>query len=235
MNEAVEARPGRPSGPAAEPERREDQPARSLTLEQVTPHRAHAGQPLLRVGQGGLVGLGLPQLVDLGREGALRDACLGVGPAAGDLLHVQRDALVGVRQVTGRSGMRDRLRGALATFKAFSIKTDPSGSLSVGIEVDPRAGRADTGSLELDLSELAFDLAESATELGTGVVVLVDEMQELDADELAAICTAVHQTGQRAAPFYVVGPVCPTCPACWPRPARTPSDSSRTAGSAPRS
>jgi len=117
-----------------------------------------------------------------------------------------------LRQVAGTWGLRDKLRSALATFKSFSIKTDPSGSLAFGIEVEPGSGRADTGALALDLSELAFDLAEFARDLGTGVVVLIDEMQDLSKDELAAVCTAVHETGQRSAPFFVVGAGLPSLP-----------------------
>lgn len=52
-----------------------------------------------------------------------------------------------LREVTGASTLRERLRTALGTFKSFSIRTDPSGSLALGIEVDARRGRADTGSL----------------------------------------------------------------------------------------
>ena len=58
--------------------------------------------------------------------------------------------------------------------------------VSLGIEVDPSRGRADSGTLEVDLTELAFDLAASATDLGVGVLVVVDEMQDLDFDELSA-------------------------------------------------
>jgi hypothetical protein len=57
-----------------------------------------------------------------------------------------------LRQVTGSWGVRDKVQSALGTFKAFSVKTDPSGGLDLGIDVEPRSGRADTGSLELDLS-----------------------------------------------------------------------------------
>jgi len=117
-----------------------------------------------------------------------------------------------LREVTGRGGLRDKVRSALGTFKAFSVKTDPSGTLALGIEIEPRSGRADSGSLELDLSELAFDLAASAADLGTGVVVFIDEMQDLLEEELAAVCTAVHETGQRSAPFYVVGAGLPSLP-----------------------
>ncbi len=99
---------------------------------------------------------------------------------------VARSLNESLRQVTGTTRIRDKLRSALATFKSFSITTDPTGALALGIEVDPQHGRADT--------------AASAADLGTGVVVLIDEMQDLQRGELAAICTAVHETGQRAAP-----------------------------------
>lgn len=125
---------------------------------------------------------------------------------------VARSLNQSLRQVTGRWGLRDTLRSALATFKSFSIRTDPSGGLALGIDVDPTRGRADTGSLEFDLAELAFDLAASAAELGTGVVVLIDEMQELTDDELAAVCTAVHGAGQQAVAFSVVGAGLPSLP-----------------------
>jgi hypothetical protein len=125
---------------------------------------------------------------------------------------VARSLNQSLREVTGSWGVGDRLRAALGTFKSFSLKTDPSGSVSLGIEVDPSRGRADSGTLEVDLTELAFDLAASATDLGVGVLVVVDEMQDLDFDELSAICATCHETGQRTAPFYVVGAGLPSLP-----------------------
>ena len=117
-----------------------------------------------------------------------------------------------LRQATGRWGVGERVRAALATFKSFALKTDPSGNLSLGIEIDPQRGRADTGSLDLDVSELAFDLAESAADHGVGVVLFIDEMQDLDGDELAALASACHEAGQRSLPFYVVGAGLPSLP-----------------------
>jgi hypothetical protein len=125
---------------------------------------------------------------------------------------VARSLNQSLRQVTGSWGIGDRFRAALATFKSFSIRTDPGGGLALGIDIDPRRGRADSGSLEMDLSELAFDLGASASDRGTGVVVFVDEMQELSSSELAALCTAVHEAGQRAVPFYVIGAGLPSLP-----------------------
>jgi hypothetical protein len=117
-----------------------------------------------------------------------------------------------LREATGASQLGVRLRRALATFKSFSLRTDSSGNLAVGIEVDPEQGRADTGSLDVDLADLGLDLAGAAAELGAGVGLFVDEMQDLTDEELAAVCQACHEAGQHEAQFYVVGAGLPSLP-----------------------
>lgn len=117
-----------------------------------------------------------------------------------------------LRSVLGRPGVRDKLRRALAVFKAFTLKIAPDGSLALGIDVEPSAGRADTGDLELDLTELALDLGDAAKGLGIGAVILIDEMQDLEGAELAAIAAAAHEAGQRDMPFLVVGAGLPGLP-----------------------
>jgi hypothetical protein len=117
-----------------------------------------------------------------------------------------------LREATGAFEIAARLRRALATFKSFSLRTDSSGSLAVGIEIEPEPGRADTGSLETDLADLGIDLAAAAAELGAGVGLFVDEMQDLTDQELAAICQACHEAGQREAQFYVIGAGLPSLP-----------------------
>lgn len=169
----------------------------------------------------GLRGVGKTVLVnDLANRARRRDWIVAQLEARGDLgegttsfrTMMARSLNQSLRQVEGRWPLGERLRSALSSFKSFSIKTDPSGALALGIDVEPHRGRADSGSLDLDLSELASDLAGSAAELGTGVVVLIDEMQELARSEMAAICSAVHESGQRSAPFFVVGAGLPNLP-----------------------
>lgn len=109
-------------------------------------------------------------------------------------------------------GWTDRLRRAAATFKAFTLKLDPTGALSVGIEVDPVRGRADTGRLEIDLQELASDLSAAAIEQRTGIGVFIDEIQDLHIDVLAALCSTSHWVSQRDLPFYIVGAGLPHLP-----------------------
>jgi hypothetical protein len=50
---------------------------------------------------------------------------------------VARSLNQSLRHVTGRSTLRERLRSALATFKSFSIRTDPSGALALGSKATP--------------------------------------------------------------------------------------------------
>ena len=96
-----------------------------------------------------------------------------------------------------------KLKKALATFKAFSVKVDASGAWSFGLDVAPAQGRGDSGELETDLSELIKDLAEAAQEQNRGLAILIDEAQDLNNDELKALCAICHQGGQRGWPFLL--------------------------------
>lgn len=127
-------------------------------------------------------------------------------------VQVARSLNRALREATGSWGLAEKARRALATFKSFSLRTDPDGGLSVGIEIAPERGRADTGSLEIDLTDLALDLAAAASDFGTGVALFIDEMQDLNDDELSAICQACHEAGQQEAQFYMVGAGLPSLP-----------------------
>src|SRR5207245_11532140 len=71
---------------------------------------------------------------------------------------VARSLNQALRSATGRHGLTEGLRRAMAVFKAFTLKIAPDGSLALGIDLDPSVGRADTGDLEMDLTEPALDL-----------------------------------------------------------------------------
>jgi type II secretory pathway predicted ATPase ExeA len=119
---------------------------------------------------------------------------------------------VALRQVQGKGSKGNRMRAALRTFKSFSLNAAPDGTLSVGIELEPDRGRADTGSLQADLTDLALDLGDAAIELDCGVALFIDEMQDLRTEELSAICQACHEAGQQNKPFFIVGAGLPNLP-----------------------
>jgi AAA ATPase domain len=114
---------------------------------------------------------------------------------------------------TQRRGVPGRfVERLLRTFRSFSLTASPDGSFSVGIDIDPALGRADTGSIVTDLSDLAIDLAQAANEIGVGAALFIDEMQHLSLEELGAICQASHEASQRNLPFYIIGTGLPNLP-----------------------
>jgi hypothetical protein len=117
-----------------------------------------------------------------------------------------------LRAATGRGRGREALGRALSVFKSFSLRASPDGSFALGIDAEPALGRADTGDLEVDLTELLTDVGESAADLQAGTVIFVDEMQDLAKPDLAAVAGACHETGQRNLPVAVVGAGLPNLP-----------------------
>ena len=82
-----------------------------------------------------------------------------------------------------------------------------------GIDVPAARGRADSGDLEIDLIELFADAASVATDLGVGIALFVDEMQDVPADDVSALCAACHELSQSGGPLIVVGAGLPHLPA----------------------
>lgn len=119
-----------------------------------------------------------------------------------------RDLLVAGRKL-GRGRPRARLSRALGSISSFSAKLGVTG-IDLGVGVEP--GRADSGSLEVDLEELVEDLAVALREESRGVVFLIDEMQDLDAELLEALLATQHLAQQREWPFYVIGAGLPSLP-----------------------
>jgi hypothetical protein len=107
--------------------------------------------------------------------------------------------------------MKERARRAAAVFKAFTLRT-PEG-LEIGVDVEAMLGRADSGDLGDDLSDLFVALGEAAAEHETGIVFLLDEVQFLDRAELEALIAALHQVSQRELPLTLAGAGLPQLPA----------------------
>lgn len=119
---------------------------------------------------------------------------------------LSQSLLRGMRTATGKHP-EPRLKRLLGVFKAFSLNVDPKGAVSLGVDVDPIRGIADSGRFADDLAALFRVLGETARELGIGTLILIDELQEATPAELAAINTAVHELGQgdTPLPLTVVG------------------------------
>ena len=83
---------------------------------------------------------------------------------------------------------------------------------SPGIDVPAVRGRADSGDVEIDLVELMNDVGGLAADLGKGVAVCIDEMQDLGPDDVSALCAACHEVSQSGLPVIVVGAGLPHLP-----------------------
>lgn len=107
--------------------------------------------------------------------------------------------------------MSDRVKNALGAFKGFTLKLG-LGNLGVDIEIDPRHVRRYTGTLSIDLPDMLLAVADAAAESGGGLMVCVDEIQDLAPEELGALCLAAHEASQQTAPLLVCGAGLPSVP-----------------------
>ena len=90
-----------------------------------------------------------------------------------------------------------RLLRALKTALSFKASYDMSGTWNFGMDLTGASGGgADTGSLETDVLKLLRDVAAAAAEGDRGLALLIDEAQDLTTEELTAVCSAVHVSGQ---------------------------------------
>jgi hypothetical protein len=112
----------------------------------------------------------------------------------------------------------DSVDHVLGVIKAFAHRDAGAGAKlkdqwSPGIDVPVVRGRADSGDIEIDLVELYTDLGGLAADVGKGIAVFIDEMQDLGPDDVSALCAACHEISQTGLPVIVVGAGLPHLPA----------------------
>lgn len=84
--------------------------------------------------------------------------------------------------------------------------------VTVGLDVDPEKGSADSGDIEIDLPSLMVAVAEAAQERKSAVAVLIDEVQYFGAKELGALIMAMHRVQQQQLPLVLFGAGLPILP-----------------------
>jgi len=111
------------------------------------------------------------------------------------------------------AGAGNKARRGLAVLKSFvraiRIKV---GEIDIGVDIEPEAGTADSGDLEVDLPSLFTAVAEAAEERGVAVAILIDEIQYFAAAELSALVMAMHKMQQRQLPLVLIGAGLPILP-----------------------
>ena len=123
-----------------------------------------------------------------------------------------------LRELGPRHGDQESVAEVLGVVKAFAQRVAPADAKvrdrwQPGIDVPAATGRADSGDMEIDLVELLSDAAGVAADIGSGIALFIDEMQDVQPDDVSAICAACHELSQQGAPLIVVGAGLPHLPA----------------------
>lgn len=193
---------------------------RELAAFDVTLERVAAGRPERSMVVSGLRGVGKTVLLNALRGQAVQ-RLWGTGkiearPDRSLRLPLAQAVHAAVREVAHRHRDPQRVDEVAGVLKAFALQTslpDRKGfRWTPPTDVPATRGRADSGDLELDLVELLGDVAELGRDLGVGLALFVDEMQDVAAAELGALCGALHEVSQRNAPLVVVGAGLPHLP-----------------------
>jgi len=108
---------------------------------------------------------------------------------------------------------RSKVRRALAVFRSFigALKVTYQ-DVTIGLDIDPEIGSADSGDIEIDLPELFVAIGEAAKDNQFCVAMFVDEMQYLTQKEFGALIMAMHKLQQKQLPFLLLGAGLPILP-----------------------
>lgn len=197
---------------------------RELKQFEVTLERVAAGRPDRSMVLSGLRGVGKTVLLNALRSIAVKRAWgtgkLEARPDQSVRLPLAQAVHAAVREVAHRHRDPDRVDQVAGVLKAFALRTELKDRKTGArqnrwqppLDVVATTGRADSGDLELDLIELFTDVAALAGDLGVGIALFIDEMQDLPSAELGALCGACHEISQQGAPLLVVGAGLPHLP-----------------------
>lgn len=173
-----------------------------VALGRVIAGRSSQSQILL-----GLRGTGktvlLNKIEDLAEEANYLTSFVEVPEARSlaELLYPQMKQVL--RRLSNVEAARAAVNAALSGLRNFaSVFKVAVGEVEIGVE--PTPGSADSGNLELDLTEMFELIGQAARDAGRGWALLVDEVQCLSERDLAAIIVAVHRVSQKSLPTLVV-------------------------------
>lgn len=108
-----------------------------------------------------------------------------------------------LREMSRRHRVKARVDRALGVVKAFSVAVP--GAVRIKLDVEAASGIADSGDPEQDLTDLLHEIGSVAQATGAGALFLLDEMHNLDASSLAAICIAFQAVSRAGLPVAMVG------------------------------
>lgn len=111
------------------------------------------------------------------------------------------------------AGTGDKVKRGLAVLRSFigSLKIT-MGDITIGLDIDPAKGIADSGDLEIDLPNLFVAIGEAAEDRKSAVAIFIDEIQYFNKKELGALIMAMHKVQQLQLPVVLLGAGLPILP-----------------------
>ncbi|MBE7183715.1 MAG: ATP-binding protein [Methylobacterium mesophilicum] len=119
-----------------------------------------------------------------------------------DLLYPKMHQIL--RQLSTVEAAKHASGAALAALRSFaSVFKVEYGDFAFGVEAEQ--GVADSGNIEYDLADMFIRIGEAGQAAGSGWTLLIDEVQYLSEQELAAVIVAIHRTNQKGLPVLFFG------------------------------
>jgi hypothetical protein len=111
------------------------------------------------------------------------------------------------------AGAVEKVKRGLAVLRSFigAFKVTVH-DVSIGLDVEPEKGSADSGDLEIDLSNLFVAIGDAAEDRKSAVAIFIDEIQYFNKKELGALIMAMHKIQQRQLPLVLLGAGLPILP-----------------------
>jgi len=131
-------------------------------------------------------------------------------PETGNFTHLLASKLRSILISLDQGSVSQAVKRALGALKSFTYNLPDGTSVSLG--VDALVGTADSGVLAEDVTDLLVETGRAALDRRRGLLLAIDEVQYLTAEELAALITAVHRTVQLKLPVILVGAGLPQLP-----------------------
>lgn len=111
------------------------------------------------------------------------------------------------------AGTGDKVKRGLAVLRSFIGGLNFTvGEVSIGLDIDPERGAADSGDLEIDLPNLFVAIGEAAEDRHCAVAIFIDEIQYFSHKEIGALIMAMHKIQQRQLPLILLGAGLPILP-----------------------
>lgn len=111
------------------------------------------------------------------------------------------------------AGLGNKVKRGLSVLRSFiSALNITVNDVTIGLDIEPERGAADSGDLEIDLPNLFVALAEAAEDRKSAIAIFIDEIQYFTQKELGALIMAMHKIQQRQLPLVLLGTGLPILP-----------------------